>query len=720
MTDTPIRDAEGAMIGMVGVSMDISARKQAEDARATSEERFRDVFAHAPIGLTRVDTQGRILEANTAMQRILGYDEDELRRLTPAQLAHPADFPANWALAEEVLAGKRDSFTMEKRYIRKDGGIVWGQLDVCVTRDQQGAPRSIIGMLLDLTDRHAADVRLRESEAQYRRLVELAQEGIWQIDAAQQTVYVNQKLADLLGYSPAEMLGRPLSDFLDEEGPAARADHVAGPQRAAPADMDGQLVGKDGRPVWVHITASSFFDEHGTYVGGMAMVTDIRRRKAEERALAQARAAAEALARLRAEQVEEAEAMSAVSGALTEALEPRRLYAAILEQAERILHSDHTCVLLYTDGWATVAASRGVAVQPDGTRVFPVAAVDPVMAYGTNGRPALVPDTAAIRWLDVPPLVGPFAIRSAIVVPLVLDGTIVGTFNVDSFTPHSYTAQHLARAVAFGERVAQALRNVRLFQLEQERARTAEELARLKEDFVASVSHELRTPLTAIIGYAEILEARWPQIDDARRLDQVHKIVQAANRQQRVVEDLLLLSSLESRRLAPAPVPVVLADVLRQAWDEVRATYREQPIDCAEQDGIRVLADPGRVLQVLVNLLDNAAKYSPVGRPITLTCAVEAGMGVVRIRDYGSGVPVEGRERLFTRFGRVAGSRTRAGRVGTGLGLYLSRRLVEEMGGDLDLEATGPGGSTFRLRLPAISARGDARDGPVDRDGRCA
>ena len=707
VTDAPVFDADGRMTGVIGVSSDLSARKQAEDARAASEERFREFFAHAPIGLTLVDPQGRILDANTAMQRILGYDEDELCRLTPAQLAHPADFAANWMHAEEVLAGKRDSFTMAKRYIRKDGGIVWGQLDVCITRDQRGAPRSIIGMLLDVTERHAAEERLRDSEAQYRRLVELAQEGIWQIDAAFRTVYVNQKMADLLGYDTAEMLGRPVSDFLDEAGRVARAAQLAQSGHDAPIEVDWELLGKDGSAVWVHITASAFLDEHGGYAGGMAMVTDIRRRKAEEQALAEARAAAEEMARLRAEQVEEAEAMSAVSSALAETLEPSRLYALILEQVERLMHCDHTCVLLYEDGWATVVASRGVLVQPEGTRLFPVAAIDPVMAYGSNGQPALISDTAAIRWSDVPPLVGEFAIRSAILVPLVLDGIVVGTFNVDSFTLHSYGEQHLARAVALGQRVTQALRNVRLFQLEQERARHAEEVARLKDDFVASISHELRTPLTAILGYAEILEARWAQLDDVRRLDQLQKIVQAANRQQRVVEDLLLLSRLEGRALAPTPTRVVVVSLVRQARDEVRANYANQHIEFDEQCGIQVLADPGRALRVLVNLLDNAAKYSPVGCPITVTCAVEDGMGVVRVRDYGSGVPEPGRERLFTRFGRVAGSRTRAGRVGTGLGLFLSRQLVEEMSGDLNLEATGPEGSTFRLRLPAGVARGD-------------
>ena len=371
------------------------------------------------------------------------------------------------------------------------------------------------------------------------------------------------------------------------------------------------------------------------------------------------------------------------------------------------MRCDHTCVLLYEKGWATVAASRGAVVQPDGTRVFPVAAIDPVMAFGENWQPALIGDTAAIRWIAVPPLVGRFAIRSAILVPLVLDGTVVGTFNVDSFTPHSYTEQHLAWAVALGQRVTQALRNVRLFQLEQERARSAEEVARLKDDFVASVSHELRTPLTAILGYAEILEARWAQLDDTHRLEQVRKIVQAANRQQRVVEDLLLLSRLEGRALAPAPARVGLVDLVRQARDEVQASYADQHIEFDERCDVHVLADPGRTLRVLVNLLDNAAKYSPVGCPIAVTCAVEDGMGVVRIRDYGSGVPAPGRERLFTRFGRVAGSHTRAGRVGTGLGLYLSRRLMEEMGGDLDLEATGPEGSTFRLQLPVLAAQRD-------------
>jgi PAS domain S-box-containing protein len=237
--------------------------------------------------------------------------------------------------------------------------------------------------------------------------------------------------------------------------------------------------------------------------------------------------------------------------------------------------------------------------------------------------------------------------------------------------------------------------------LASEMARAAaEDLARLRSDFVAAVSHELRTPLTAIVGYAELLEARWAQLDDEQRLERLSRIVAAANRQQRLVEELLLLSRLEVGALAPHVEPAVLAELIDRAADEVRNSYRDQRIDITGAAEPRVLADPDRALQILTNMMDNAAKYSPEGAPISVCWECNGPVAIVRVRDRGAGMPEEGREHLFTRFGRVPGSRTRAGRVGTGLGLYLGRRLAQAMGGMLDLESSGPDGSTFALRLP--------------------
>ncbi len=560
-------------------------------------------------------------------------------------------------------------------------------------------------MVMQAAETAATREREREWARKLARLaatVEASDDAIFSIDVSGRIESWNPGAAHVYGYSADEIVGRPYAVLASLEYAAEASSMV---QRATCGEhlvhYETIRLRKDGSLVHVALTASPIRNDDGTVIGVSVIARDIT-------AVVQARAAAEELARLRQQQVEEAEAMSAVGSALAGTLEPSRLYDVILEQAERILRCDHSCVLLYEDGWATVAASRGVALQPDGTRAFPVEAIESVMAYGLSGRPALVADTAAIHWIDVPPLVGQFAIRSSILVPLVLDGTVVGTFNVDSFTPNFYSGQHLARAVALGERVTQALRNVHLYQLEQRRARAAEELARLKDDFVASVSHELRTPLTAVLGYAEILEARWQHLEDPSKLEHVRRIVRAANRQRRLVEDLLLLSSLEQRELAPRPMAVGVNELLRQARDEVQGIYQGQRIEFDECCAVQVLADPGGAIRVLVNLLDNAAKYSPVGCPVVVVSSVENGMAVVRVRDYGPGVPEEGRERLFARFSRVVGSRTRAGRVGTGLGLHLSRRLANQMGGDLDLETTGPQGSTFRLRLRVAPAQAQA------------
>jgi signal transduction histidine kinase len=235
--------------------------------------------------------------------------------------------------------------------------------------------------------------------------------------------------------------------------------------------------------------------------------------------------------------------------------------------------------------------------------------------------------------------------------------------------------------------------------------RAAEDLAHVRSDFVASVSHELRTPLTAILGYAELLQGHWTRMDDVRRLRTIDLIVLSANRQRRLVDDLLLLSQTDSHDLTTTCIPLILGPLVEHAAEETRATYKNQRVALAGSLDLCVLADPDRTLQILANLMDNAAKYSREGSPIEVAWQTANDMAEVRIRDFGPGVPEEGQTRLFTRFGRVPGSRIRAGRVGTGLGLYIGRTLADAMGGALTLEATGPGGSTFLLSLPlAIGA----------------
>ncbi|HVA91227.1 MAG TPA: GAF domain-containing sensor histidine kinase [Chloroflexota bacterium] len=236
--------------------------------------------------------------------------------------------------------------------------------------------------------------------------------------------------------------------------------------------------------------------------------------------------------------------------------------------------------------------------------------------------------------------------------------------------------------------------------------RAAEDLARLRSDFVAAASHELRTPLAAIIGYTELLTTHWDRFDDAQRLERLRRIAVSAERQHRLVNDLVLAGLLDREHFTISTESLSLINLARHAADEVRASYRGQRIDLEGPDDLWMLADAGRAAQVLANLVDNAAKYSPEETKITLSWGAESGYAVVRVRDQGTGIPEDGRDHIFTRFGRVAGSRSRSGRVGTGLGLYLGRRLAEIMGGDLVLETTGARGSTFRLRLPLAEIPG--------------
>jgi signal transduction histidine kinase len=232
------------------------------------------------------------------------------------------------------------------------------------------------------------------------------------------------------------------------------------------------------------------------------------------------------------------------------------------------------------------------------------------------------------------------------------------------------------------------------------------ESARLKSEFLANMSHELLTPLNAIAGYVELLEMglRGPvttaQVSDLRRIRASQRLLL------RLVNDVLNLSKLETRRvpfeLADVPVDETLRSLERLVAPQVLAkSLRFEYAGCDES--VTVYADRDKLEQSVLNLLSNAVQFTGVGGSIRMECECAESSVVIRVIDTGRGIPADKLERVFDPFVRVDTGLTRA-TDGTGLGLSISRDLARGMGGDLTALSVEGEGSTLTLRLPARAA----------------
>ncbi|CAN5731532.1 ATP-binding protein [soil metagenome] len=224
-------------------------------------------------------------------------------------------------------------------------------------------------------------------------------------------------------------------------------------------------------------------------------------------------------------------------------------------------------------------------------------------------------------------------------------------------------------------------------------------------EIVSTVSHELRSPLTSVKGYTSLLLNRWDRLDDDKKrmmLEQVHR---DADRVTRMVTELLDISRLETGRLVLRRQRVDLAELAGEVIAAVTVVHPDLTAEVRFADGFPVvLADPDKVTQVLTNLVENAAKYaSPAGLRVEGDVVGAAGAGPqavqVAVHDRGEGIPAEDLGRVFTKFFRRDHGRP----TGMGLGLGISRVLVEAHGGELTVTSTPDEGSTFAFTLPLIA-----------------
>ena len=296
--------------------------------------------------------------------------------------------------------------------------------------------------------------------------------------------------------------------------------------------------------------------------------------------------------------------------------------------------------------------------------------------------------------------------ESAAILPIVVKDAAIGFVAFHFTAPVHFDHEYQALLVSVAQHCAQAVDRARLYEGAQQARSDAESANRSKDDFLSTVSHELRTPLTAVLGWASLL--RSGSLDGTRTARAIEAIYNNATRQAQLIDELLDISRIVGGRAAFDFEELDLSDSIRGAVEAVMpmADGKGLEVRLGSHPSVPVLADPRRLEQIFLNLLSNAVKFTPPGGHVTVSVSVSQAAAEVRVADDGSGIDADFLPHVFERFRQ--GENTTARSVsGLGLGLFITRQLVEAQGGTVRAESRGPGqGATFIVTLPIAIGRG--------------
>ncbi|MGA7226849.1 MAG: ATP-binding protein, partial [Acidimicrobiia bacterium] len=289
-------------------------------------------------------------------------------------------------------------------------------------------------------------------------------------------------------------------------------------------------------------------------------------------------------------------------------------------------------------------------------------------------------------------------LRQALVAPLKVESLRVGAIIVGDPYVGEFNEDQLEQLGSLAAPAGLVLSQIGRYEAQTEMTKKLEEVAQMKTDFVSTVSHELRSPLTSIIGSLDTVNR--PEL--APTAPTAQQLLSTARRQagrlQRLIDDLLVVS-----RIDRGAIPVHLESVpIKVAFDEVNRVVSIEPTFTIEPGNMAVEADRDHLIRILINLVENAAKYA-VDSPVELYAWERGQKAFIAVVDHGPGIPEDEKDRVFERFTQIDQSDTRS-KGGTGLGLSIVKSLAEVMHGSVRVEQTEGGGATFLVELPLAPA----------------
>jgi PAS domain S-box-containing protein len=681
---------------------DETAQRRTETDLRRSETELRTYMERAPLAVFVADAQGRYLDVNAEACRITGYTRDELRQRGIADLLAPGELERGMAHHQRMLAGVVDEITLRAR--RADGGSLW----LAVTPAPLGDGRSI-AFCRDVTTQVREQEALRESERNLSLTMDATGEGLWDWRIPTGAVSHNRRWCEILGLDESR-LTHDLDYFAAHVHPDDREQVFQRIEQAMASDTryesQHRLLHEDGRVLWVQDRGAVVErDAAGKPLRMLGSIADITEQKLAEAALA--------------ERVSFEELLVRASAALIHAEEGEGLDAAInqvLAEIGRFSGVDRSYIIRVSEDRTTTSNTHewcapGVSPEIDNLQDVPVSVVPEFMRTLQQDREVYIDDLDALpaAWQGEKEILQPQGVQSLLAVPVNGGGRLLGLLGFDAVRTkvrwdREYIRLLRITADALGSVVYQLLQRSELQKATAQAQRLAEEAAeanRAKSEFLANMSHEIRTPLNGVIGMTALLAET---ALDARQSRFIRNIAASGESLLAVVDDILDFSKIEAGKLDLEEVVFDVRQVLESLVEPLRLKAREKSLHLrlavAEDVPRHLRGDPGRLRQILVNLVGNAVKFTQTGG-IDVDCTAEAAADSgVRLRfavtDTGVGIAAADLEKLFRPFSQVDSSTTRRF-GGSGLGLAISRRLAALMGGEVRVDSRPGRGSTFSL-----------------------
>lgn len=617
---------------------------------------------HAIVSIA--DRSGRISYVNRKFSEISQYTKDELigqdHRILNSGF-HPHDFfKEMW----QTIGGGR-TWHAEVKNRRRDGSFYWVESTIMPFMDEQGKPERYISVRTDITERKLLEEQLSEQRAFYERISETMGEGLYVQDGEGRCTYMNSEAEKMLGWTREEFIGRPVHDTIHtvtaqgQPLPAANCPILLAVQASGEWQGDDQVfVRRDGAIFPVEVTSRVIMRDGVSY-GSVVAFSDISERKNNE---------------------------------LIVRMAQERLNLAVEGSGLALWDWDIAADRVYlSDRWSLMMGGEQQAVVIDSATLFGLVHADE--------RSMLESSLVAV-------LKGQAEFYSVEFRVCRHDGKWIWIHTHGKVVERD-AAGRVTRMTGTNADITERRQAGEALRLAKEAAEAA---SRAKGEFLANMSHEIRTPMNGIIGMTEL--ALDTELNQEQR-EYLRLVQSSADALLTILNDILDFSKIESGKLDIETIEFSLEQMLRETMKSLAVRAHQKRLELllhvASDAPDRLLGDPGRLRQVIVNLVGNAIKFTSSGEiEVGVLCMPDAPQGCARlqfsVRDTGIGIPRDKFQTIFESFSQADASTTRR-YGGTGLGLTISSQLVQLMGGQIGLDSIVGRGSLFHftLDMPMLS-----------------